>query len=122
MSTINPDERAAAIPAVPHTGPVTLINSFEVDAGRDGAFTELWSHTSGYFRAQPGFVSLRLHRTLSPNAPYRWVNVATWASVAQFQAAHQTEEFRQLVGQPAWKEFPSSPAIYEVVTEYSAQA
>jgi heme-degrading monooxygenase HmoA len=122
MSTIDPNERAAAIPATPHAGPVTLINSFEVDPGRDGAFTELWSRTSGYFRAQPGFVSLRLHRALSPNAPYRYVNVATWASMAQFQAAHQTEEFRQLVGQPSWKEFPSSPAIYEVVTEYSAQA
>jgi len=117
--TINPEERTAAAPAAAHDGPVTLVNCFVVEADRDEAFTSLWTATSGYFRAQPGFVALRLHRALSPDTHYRYINVATWASAQQFQAAHATAEFRAVVGQPAWSEFPSSPALYEVVTEFA---
>ena len=58
------------------TGPVTLMNSFAVSPDRDEAFHELWAKTAKYFTAQPGFVSLRLHRAVSADAPYRWVNVA----------------------------------------------
>ena len=115
--TINPAERAAAVPSTVPEGPVTLVNCFVVDPERDDAFTALWTGTSGYFRAQPGFVALRLHRALSPDTHYRYINVATWASARQFQAAHATEEFRAVVGQPAWREFPSSPALYEVIAE-----
>jgi hypothetical protein len=43
--------------------------------------------------------------------------VATWASAQDFYAAHQGDEFFKAVSQPGWEEFPSSPALYEVVTE-----
>ena len=118
--TINPEERTAAAPARPHAGPVTLVNCFVVDPARDDAFVALWTDTSGYFRARPGFVSLRLHRALSPETHYRYINVATWESAERFLAAHDTDEFRAVVGQPAWSEFPSSPALYEVVTEFAS--
>lgn len=75
-----------------------------------------------YFRQRPGFLSLRLHRALSPDAQYRYVNVARWASLADFEAAHQTEEFLRVVGQPGWSEFPSNPTLYEVVVDHDAQA
>ena len=54
-------------PASDHvlTGPVTLMNSFTVSPGRDEAFHELWAKTAKYFTAQPGFISLRLHRAVS---------------------------------------------------------
>ena len=84
------------------------------------AFRELWAETSGYFRAQPGFISLRLHRAVSPNASHRFVNVARWESAEQFEAAHQGDEFRHLVSRPSWREFPSSPSLYEVVAEHQA--
>jgi len=118
--TIDPSRRTAAAPDTPHSEPVTLINSFAVPEGREDAFAELWAGTSGYFRAQPGFLSLQLHRALSNQAPYRFVNVAQWASAEAFAAAHATSEFRNLVSLPAWREFPSSPALYEVVTRYGA--
>ena len=118
-STTDPDARAATAPAG-HRGAVTLINKFEVDQSCDEAFRELWERTSSYFREQPGFVRLRLHRAVSPDAAYRWVNVAQWESLACFQAAHDTEEFRRLVSLEAWREFPSSPALYEVVFEHAA--
>ena len=99
------------------SGPVTLMNSFSVSPGRDEAFHELWTKTSKYFTAQPGFISLRLYRAASADAQYRWVNVANWDSEAHFRAAHATDEFRSVVTQPGWEEFPSSPMLYQVATE-----
>ncbi len=83
---------------------------------RDEVFRELWAETSCYFRAQPGFVSLRLHRAMTQDARYRFVNVAQWASAARYRAPHLSEEFRHLVSREAWREFPSTPVLYEVVT------
>jgi len=119
--TIDPAKRGATLPSDPPEGPVTLINSFVVDPRRDEAFEALWTQTSVYFRGRPGFVGLRLHRAVSPDATYRYVNVAVWESAAQFAAAHATEEFRQVVGQPGWREFPSSPTLFEVAIAYDAQ-
>jgi heme oxygenase (mycobilin-producing) len=106
-------------PASDHilTGPVTLMNSFAVRPDQDEAFRELWTKTARYFTARPGFISLRLHRAASADAPYRWVNVANWESEAHFRAAHGTDEFRRVVTQPGWEEFPSSPMLYQVVAE-----
>jgi heme-degrading monooxygenase HmoA len=118
--TIDPTRRTAAAPSIAHTGPVTLINSFVVEQGRADAFLALWTDTSGYFRARPGFQALRLHRALSPDAHHRFVNIADWASHADFAAAHATEEFKRVVGQPHWREFPSSPSLYEVVARHLA--
>jgi len=112
--SITPEGRTAAADAV--DGPVTLINSFLVPEGRDDAFHALWSQTSTYFRRQPGYVSLRLHRAVTPDARYRWVNVAQWETEADYRAAHTTDEFRAVVTADGWSEFPSTPTLYQVVT------
>ncbi len=59
---------------------------------------------------------MRLHRAVSPDVGHRWVNVANWASEADYRAAHSTEEFRRVVTQEGWQEFPSVPILYEVMT------
>jgi heme-degrading monooxygenase HmoA len=114
---IEPEQRIAPKGAAPATGPVTLINSFQVDPSRDTEFRALWEETSRYFIARPGFVSLRLHRAVNDEAPYRWVNVAVWEREADFRAAHSTDEFRRLVTVPGWSEFHSMPTLFEVDTE-----
>lgn len=114
---ITAEERIAPKGAAPAAGQVTLINSFQVPPGRDAEFRALWGRTSRYFIARPGFVSLRLHRAVSDDAPYRWVNVAVWESEDDFRAAHGTEEFRSLVTVSGWSEFPSLPMLFEVDTE-----
>src|SRR5689334_18248715 len=115
MASITPEGRTAVEAETGAAEPVTLMNSFLVPEGRDEAFLELWIETSRYFRAQPGFLSLRLHRAVTPGTEYRYVNIARWASDAAYRAPHGTEEFRALVSQEAWREFPSSPLLYEVV-------
>lgn len=117
---MTPEERTAPAPDAPLTGGVTLMNRFRVDPDRDEEFLALWTATSMHFRKQPGFVSLRLHRAVSAAAEYRWVNVANWESEAHFRAAHQGEEFRAAVTQQGWEHFPSSPMLYEVVTEVAS--
>lgn len=115
IANVTPEARTAVEAETGPSRPVTLMNSFVVPEGRDEAFVKLWMESSEYFRAQPGFLSLRLHRAVTPGTPYRYVNVARWASDAAYRAPHGTEEFRRLVSQEAWKEFPSSPILYEVV-------
>jgi hypothetical protein len=46
-----------------------------------------------------------LHRALEPNASFHFVNVARWASMEQFQAAHDAG-FRELVALAGWSMFP----------------
>ncbi len=90
---------------------VVLINPFEVDAGSDDEFLAAWDRAAQYLSAQPGFVSARLHRALTPDAKFRFVNVAEWASPQDFKAAVATEEFRAMAKEAG----PNSPALYEVV-------
>jgi heme-degrading monooxygenase HmoA len=118
--TTDPDQRTATAPTIPGEHPVTLINSFVVPPDRDDAFVALWTEASQYFRVQPGFVSLRFHRAVSPDADYRYVNVASWRTLHDFRAAHGTEEFRRIVTRDEWQEFPANPALYEVVVAVGA--
>ncbi len=95
--------------------PITLINCFQVPADRSEEFLSLWQEVNQFMRQQPGYLTHRLHRAKAPEAPYRFVNIAEWASPQEFQAAHQTAEFRRLVSQPAWSAFPSTPGLFDVV-------
>lgn len=118
MATITPEDRIAPAGRSTASGRVTLINEFAVPPERDDDFRAAWTETSRYFIQRPGFVSLRLHRAVNDDAGHRWVNVAVWESESDFRAAHRTEEFRQLVSQAKWQEFPSTPTLYEVVTAH----
>lgn len=99
---------------------VTLVNCFQVPAGRENEFFTLWQQVNAYMRQKPGYLGHKLHRSLAPDAQYRFVNVARWASAEDFNAAHD-EGFRAMVTQPAWAPFRSFPALYEVVHEGSAE-
>ena len=96
-----------------------LLVNVRLPDGRDEVFRELWAETSRYFRAQPGFVGLKLHRAVSVDAEHRYVNVVVWDSAAAYAAPHQTDEFRRLVTQEGMREFPTSPTLYEVAVEHS---
>ena len=91
---------------------VILINPFDVPEGTDDEeFLRGWERAADYMRRQPGFVNTRLHRALRPDARFRFINVAEWASPQAFQAAVASEEFGEIAkGGPA-----GSPALYEVV-------
>ena len=93
---------------------VTFINQFVVPDGRDEAFLTLWRQVNEYMCQQPGYVAHRLGRAVMPNATHRFANIATWESQQAWQSAHD-QRFRALVSDPAWREFPSTPTLYEPV-------
>ena len=92
--------------------PVVLINAFEVPAGADEEFVRSWESGRDFLRKQEGFVSTRLHRSLSPDAEFRYVNVALWSSAEAFRAATSQPEFRN-----RQSGFQFHAALYEVVRE-----
>ncbi len=96
---------------------VTFINCFEVPLGRDEEFLAMWREVNAYMRHRDGYIGHRLHRSLSPDARFRFVNVAEWDSADHWAAAHD-ETFRRLVSQPGWADFPSMPALFEPVDEH----
>jgi heme oxygenase (mycobilin-producing) len=90
---------------------VVLINPFERPPAADDSFLASWPAVAEYLRDQPGFAGSRLHRAMSSNARFRFVNVAEWASPSDFQRAVTSEEFRRLAGgMPA-----GLPSLFELV-------
>jgi heme-degrading monooxygenase HmoA len=98
---------------------VTLVNCFEVPAGREEEFFSMWQQVNAYMRRKKGYLAHKLHRSLAPDARFRFVNIAHWESLQDFNAAHD-DGFRALVTHPAWAAFRSTPALYEVVHEGQA--
>lgn len=92
--------------------PVVLINAFEVQDGQDEAFLAAWERTRAFLATQPGYLSTRLHRSLSPAADFRFVNVAVWQSPQAFQAATSQPGFTE-----AAIPFPCHASLYQAVHE-----
>ncbi|MBV9656190.1 MAG: antibiotic biosynthesis monooxygenase [Acetobacteraceae bacterium] len=92
---------------------VVLINPFEIPAGEEEAFLGFWRETAEQVKQQPGFIGTRLHRSLKPDARFRFVNVAIWESEEAYHGAFRRVEIREQ--QPGVR---ASPALYEVAAEY----
>jgi heme-degrading monooxygenase HmoA len=99
---------------------VTVINSFEVPAGREGEFVELWKKINAYMQRKPGYLDNKLHRAITPDALFPFVHVAQWASMAHFLGAHDSG-FRELVEQPQWSGFVPHRVLLEAVDENPAE-
>lgn len=67
--------------------PVVLINAFEVPPGEEEQFLAGWERARSLLSEQPGYLETTLHRSLSPDADFRFVNVARWQTAEAFQAA-----------------------------------
>ncbi len=90
---------------------VVLINPFEVPAHvPDEQFLAGWERAADVLRSRPGFIGSRLHRSLSADARFRFVNIAEWESPQHFQAAVTDSAFAELAKDAP----PNFPALYEV--------
>ena len=90
-----------------------LINAFEVPAHvRDDDFLAGWARAADFLRGQPGFITSRLHRSIGPDARFRYINVAEWETPAYFRAAVSRETFRRMAADTTTV---NDPALYEVV-------
>jgi heme oxygenase (mycobilin-producing) len=89
-------------------GGVVLINVFEVPAESDEPFVAGWNRARDLLAHQRGYLGTRLHR--SPQADFRFVNIARWSSPLMFSRAVQRPEFAQ-----AAMPFRSHPGLYQVI-------
>lgn len=75
------------------SGEIVLINSFRVPAGQEDAFLRGWGQAAAALGRHPGLLRATMHRGLA-GSPL-WINVATWASVADLRAALADPAFVQ---------------------------
>ncbi|MGH3495530.1 MAG: antibiotic biosynthesis monooxygenase family protein, partial [Sciscionella sp.] len=93
-----------------------LINCFEVPDGRDDEFLDLFRAVNAHMSAQDGYVGHRLHRALTADARYRFVNYVEWKSTAHLRAARD-DRYRELASAVIEAGFTSTHSVYEVVHE-----
>jgi heme-degrading monooxygenase HmoA len=90
-----------------------LVNLFEVPTDSEDAFLDFYRRINAYMQRKSGYVGNRLHRSLGPDARYRFVNVVEWESAEACSRGHD-EGFRAIVGPSDRLPFTSTPALYEV--------
>lgn len=94
------------------TGPVVLTNTFVVPEERTEEFLTLFRRQAAFMKAQPGFVSLRMHRGTAGSRLL--MNVAVWESSGALAAAFGRPEFQRLAAEsPA--DVVSYPHLYEEI-------
>ena len=93
---------------------VIVINPFEVPSGKEEKALELWDKFAEYFRAQPGYVSSKLHRAISPDSRFHLVTLSEWESAEHFQTALTSDELKKLI-ESSTDVPPSYPGVYEVI-------
>ena len=49
---------------------VTLVNCFEVPAGREEEFFSMWQQVNTYMHGKKGYLEHKLHRSLAPDARF----------------------------------------------------
>jgi heme-degrading monooxygenase HmoA len=94
---------------------VYLINCFEVPPGREEAFLPAWREGSEVITSQPGFIATRLHRSLTPDARFRFINYAQWESAEAHRAALNSDGMRAFMARPLWTELKKTYALYEAI-------
>jgi heme-degrading monooxygenase HmoA len=89
----------------------TAIVSYRVSAEDAEAFLEAWHKANDHLKKQPGHVSTTLHRAVSANPSFRFVNVAKWKSADDFRAATQAPAFQEASGR--LEAYPIYASVYE---------
>jgi heme oxygenase (mycobilin-producing) len=90
---------------------MTVIDPVEVPAGEaDEQFVHGWERGRDFLASRNAFAATALHRSLAPDAEFRYVSVA-WVESA--------EQWQQAAGDPAFPElsFAEHPSIYEPVRD-----
>jgi heme-degrading monooxygenase HmoA len=75
------------------TGPIVLINQFNVAPEDADPLLEAWAEDAAYMKQQPGFISTQLHRGVAGSATF--VNVAVWESARALGEAFGSPEFQR---------------------------
>ena len=86
------------------SGPVILINKFNVDPEDVSKFLKAWTKDAEYFKRQPGLISAQLHRGIGGSGVF--VNYAIWESSASFRNALNNIDLKVLMS-----DYPATTVI-----------
>jgi heme-degrading monooxygenase HmoA len=75
------------------TGPVVLVNQFNVAPDDAERFLEVWADDAAFMKRQPGFISSQLHRGTAGSGAF--VNVAVWESTSALSEAFRSPAFQE---------------------------
>lgn len=93
--------------------PCTAIVSYKVNYDDVDNFLNAWDRANDHLKKQPGHLSTTLHRSMSANATFRFVNVAKWKTVDDFRNATQSNEYQDAA---SWlSTYPVFAAAYDTV-------
>ncbi|AUQ63434.1 antibiotic biosynthesis monooxygenase family protein [Phaeobacter inhibens] len=70
---------------------VVLINTFTVPADKLDEAIAMWDAAREFLHTQPGYISTKLHQSLSGDAQYQLINVAQWETPEAYQACHRPD-------------------------------
>jgi heme-degrading monooxygenase HmoA len=91
---------------------VTVIVAYEVAHEDSERFLDSWEKANACLQNQKGLTSTALHRAVSANPDFRFVNISTWSSADAFRKATQSQEFRDASGR--LDAFTMHASAYEV--------
>lgn len=86
---------------------------------RESVLLDLWQQANRLVNERGAYLAARRHRSLSPDATVRFVNVAELASVAVWRATLALPEFETLSAQ--MRDFHSNPGLFQVCVEDGTQ-
>ena len=89
------------------TGPVILINKFNVDSNEVEQFLKAWKEDATKFKNQSGFVSAQLHKGVGKS--HVFINYAVWQSLEHYHKAIDNVIGRDF--QSALSKYPKSLVV-----------
>jgi heme-degrading monooxygenase HmoA len=94
MQLVEMDERVTLADQLSReTGPVILINKFNVAPDDADALLEAWAADAAYLKQKPGFISAQLHRGVNGSSVF--FNYAVWESMESFRNAFSDPVFQK---------------------------
>lgn len=95
------------------TGPVVLINIFQVPKAEAAEFHLRWTAAADVLRRQPGFLTTSLHEGVGGSE--LWLNRAEWQSVEDFARAMTNSDFlavAKTIHQPGFRRlYTAGPSL-----------
>ncbi|MEM7372554.1 MAG: antibiotic biosynthesis monooxygenase family protein [Bacteroidota bacterium] len=96
-------------------GHITLINSFEVPAGKLDESIKYWEVCRDFLKTQPGYISTKLHQSMKVDARFQLVNVALWKSPQAFKDA--ANKMGKELGVPPPEGLKPNASLYNIIRE-----
>jgi heme-degrading monooxygenase HmoA len=87
------DDRVAFLEQLQQdTGPVVLINKFNVAPEDVEGLLAAWADDAAFMKQQPGYISTQFHRGVAGSTTF--VNIAVWESARALGEAFRSPEFQ----------------------------